>query len=133
MFLYFGDNPLSVASFAEIFFPLCKLSFHFFFFLWFPLLCKSSSLFRYHWFIFIFIILGGGSNKISMQHFVFFLRNFHTVFHSGYTNLHPRQHAGGFPFFHILTNTVDLFFSDTSHCDRCEVIFSLWFCLFAFP
>ena len=33
-----------------------------------------------------------------------FLRNLHTVFHSGFTNLPSYQNVGGFSFLHILSN-----------------------------
>ena len=46
-----------------------------------------------------------------------FLRNFHAVFHSGYTKSIPE-----FPFLHILANIFHLLSFDNSHSDKCEVI-----------
>ena len=34
-----------------------------------------------------------------------YLKNLHTAFHSGSTNLHSHNSAQGFPFFYIISNT----------------------------
>ena len=36
--------------------------------------------------------------------FLIFVRNFHAVFHSGYTNFHFHQHCTRVPFLYILAN-----------------------------
>ena len=60
-------NPLLVASFENIFLPVCRLSFHFVY----GFLCcaKTFMLIRYHLFIFVFILitLGGRSKKILLR------------------------------------------------------------------
>ena len=60
-------NPLLVASSANIFLPVHKFSFHFVY----GFLCcaKTFMLFRYHFFIFVFILItiGGRSKKILLR------------------------------------------------------------------
>ena len=49
-----------------------------------------------------------------------FQRNFHTVFHSGCTNLHPSYSGGGLPFPHTLSIICRLL--NDGHSDWCEVV-----------
>ena len=51
-----------------------------------------------------------------------FLRNLHTVFHSGCINLHPTNSAREFPFLHTLSRIHCLQNFDDGHSDWCEVI-----------
>ena len=49
-----------------------------------------------------------------------FLRNIHTVFHTGCNNLHLCQQCTGFPFFHVLVNICYLWIFDDSHAWQAE-------------
>ena len=51
-----------------------------------------------------------------------FLKNFHSVFHSGITNLHFNS-IQGFSFHHIPTNICYYVLFDDNHSNRCVVIF----------
>ena len=54
--------------------------------------------------------------------FLFFLKNLHTVFHSGYITYIPTNSVQGFPFLRILANIVIFDLFDDSRSDRCEMI-----------
>jgi len=51
-----------------------------------------------------------------------FLKTLHTVFYSGFINLHSHHSARGFPFLHTFSSTIVCRFSDNSHSDQSKVI-----------
>ena len=51
-----------------------------------------------------------------------YLRNLHTIFHSGCINLHPTNSAREFSFLHTLSRIYCLQNFDDGHSDWCEVI-----------
>lgn len=79
---------------------------------------KSSRLY-FHFFRYIHMLkqISRTCNSSTFD----FLRNMHTIFHTGYMSLHYHQMYRGFPFLHLFTS---FYLFDDSYYNRCEVIIS---------